>query len=59
VGEIQLNPPVKNWLDEIHTLINYNVEELAFVPCFAANEIGSAREDGKVKIFEGHTDPFI
>ena len=40
-------------------IILYDVEELAFVPCFIANEIGSAREDGKVKIFEKHDDPFV
>jgi hypothetical protein len=40
-------------------LINLNIEEIAYVPCFMANEIGHAREDGKVKIFEKTNDPFI
>jgi hypothetical protein len=57
-GEIELTPPINEWIDDIKALIFYILEELAFIPCFAANEIGSSREDGKVHIFE-KDDKFI
>ena len=46
-------------MQDIAGLIHHNVEEISYVPCFAANEIGSAREDGKVKIFAPEGDPFV
>lgn len=58
-GQVQLQPSVEEYLEEIARLIRYNVEELSYVPCFQANEIGNAREDGKVKIFEKQGDVFI
>jgi len=39
-------------------LIRFDVDEISFVPCFAANEIGSARENGRIKIFE-NKDEFV
>lgn len=38
--------------------MHFDVDEIAMVPCFAANEIGSARENNRVRIFEKN-DPFV
>eukprot|EP00350_Pseudokeronopsis_sp_OXSARD2_P007280 CAMPEP_0170554562 /NCGR_PEP_ID=MMETSP0211-20121228/12418_1 /TAXON_ID=311385 /ORGANISM="Pseudokeronopsis sp., Strain OXSARD2" /LENGTH=135 /DNA_ID=CAMNT_0010863715 /DNA_START=31 /DNA_END=435 /DNA_ORIENTATION=- len=51
-GEVQLSPPVSEWIQEMVGLITYNVDEISLVPCFQANEIGNARENSKVRIFE-------
>jgi hypothetical protein len=32
-------------------LIKFNVEEISAINCFQAEEIGYAREEGKIKIF--------
>lgn len=52
-------PKEEEWREEIESLIDYMVHEISFVPCFIANEIGNAREGGKVKIFEGENDQYI
>jgi rRNA processing protein Krr1/Pno1 len=59
IGEVELTPSSDEWIKDISGLIKLNVEEIAFVPCFLANEIGHAREDGKVRIFDRENDPFI
>ena len=57
-GLVELFPKQEEWVKEMTDLIRFDVEEISFVPCFAANEIGSARENGRVKIFEEH-DEFV
>ena len=57
-GLVELFPKPEEWLKEMTELIRFDVEEISFVPCFAANEIGSARENGRVKIFE-ENDEFV
>ncbi len=57
-SSIELSPPISEWLKDLEGLIHHNMAEISFVPCFSANEIGNAREDSKVHIFE-ENDPYI
>lgn len=51
-GKVELSPPVDEWLRDFADLIRYFTEQISLVACFSANEIGSARDNGKIKIFD-------
>jgi len=50
--EIVLGPSKEGWISDIKELITFIIDKIAFVPCFTANEVGSAREDNKIHIFQ-------
>jgi hypothetical protein len=50
--QIQIKPTLDEWIEQLDGLVSYIVEEINYVTCFYASEIGYARESGKIKVFD-------